>query len=51
VFRKGAKEGGASGPPDPRLLALVRYLARRAAERDHERLIAASRGEPRPPER
>ena len=27
--------------PDPRLKALVRFLARRAAERDYERLLAS----------
>jgi len=33
---------------DPRLADLVRYLARRAAERDYARGLAASEGTPRP---
>ena len=39
-FLKGIKGKGRSGKPDPRLVALVRFLARRAAERDYERLLA-----------
>lgn len=36
------KEGGgnAASIPDPRIANLVRFLARRAAEKDFERLLA-----------
>jgi hypothetical protein len=39
--RLAAPRPGRGGKPDPVLAALVRYLARTAAERDH----AASKGE------
>lgn len=35
---KGNKAGRPPRGSDPRLIALVRFLARRAAERDYERL-------------
>ena len=50
--KRRAKEGKGSkapaghdraGAPDPRLVDLVRYLARRAAERDYTRLRSAER--------
>lgn len=40
TFARTGKGKPNSGKPDPRLAALVRFLARRAAERDYERLLA-----------
>lgn len=40
---KEFEEAAESGKPDPRLVALVHFLARRAAERDYERLLKKAR--------
>jgi len=37
--RGGKQANGASASPDPRLVALVKLLARQAAEAEYERLL------------
>lgn len=45
--RKRAASAGAERPlPDPRVVALVKFLARLAAEQDYERLQASREREP-----
>ena len=40
TFTPSGKGKVVAGKPDPRLVALVRFLARRAAERDYEAFLA-----------